>query len=216
MRFDGARMINIRSLDMLGFCWCVMPRSMLNSASKRSPARRINSPLSIPDQPSACIVVASCPVRWAARSRGRFSSSRTRTGHDEIASHIKRLQRLILRNRGELVEEPVESLSAFQVVEERLNRNPSAPKNRCAAGNLWVAVDDGVRFDLHLHNDNLNFSPPPPSAKSAYRAHDKTLQRSASRAVGRKRKQRAVNSTTWLRRVRPQRGHMVFRYLCPG
>ena len=36
IRFDGARMISIRSPRPLGFCWCARPRSMLSSASKCS------------------------------------------------------------------------------------------------------------------------------------------------------------------------------------
>ena len=116
VRFDGARMISMRRPRPFRFCWCGRPRSMLNRASKYSPACRSNSPFFVPDQPSACTLLTWCPVNSAARARGRFSSSRTRTGQNEIARQIQRSERLFLRHRGELVEEMVERLSAFQVV----------------------------------------------------------------------------------------------------
>lgn len=154
MRFDGARMISMRRPRPFRFCWCGRPRSMLNRASKYSPACRSNAPFFVPDQPSACTLLTWCPVNSAARARGRFSSSRTRTGQNEIARQVQRSECLFLGHRRKLIQEMVESLSAFQVVEERPNRHPRAAKNGRASGDFRVAVDDGLRFSPHPLDDN--------------------------------------------------------------
>ena len=101
-----------------------------------------NSPFFVPDQPSACTVLTRCPFNSSARVRGRFSSSRTRTGQDGVAGQIQSSERLFLRNRGELIQELLDRFTSFQVVEERLDWNPCAAEDRCASGSLWIAVHD--------------------------------------------------------------------------
>ncbi len=98
MRFDGARMIRIRSPRPLGFCWCARPRSMLSSASKCSLALCSNAPFSVPAQPSAWTLLTSWPASSAARACGRFSSSRTRTANNVVARQTERGARLFLRH----------------------------------------------------------------------------------------------------------------------
>ena len=98
---------------------------MLNRAWKYSRTSRSNSPFCVP------------------------SSSRTRTGQNEIARQVQRSERLFLRHRGELVEEMVERLTAFQVVEERLNRHSRAAKDGRASrdsGPLWTTECDSARI----------------------------------------------------------------------
>ena len=101
----------------------------------------------MPDQPAACTVLTSCPVNSAERARGRFSSSRTRTGQNGIPSQIERGERLLLRDRRELIEKLVERLSSFQVVEQCLNRHPRAAEDRHAPRDFRVAVDDRERIN---------------------------------------------------------------------
>ena len=84
MRLDGARMISIRSPRLLG---------------------------SVPAQPSACTLLTSWPVSFAAGACGRFSSSRTRTGNNVVARQTERRARLFLRHRRELLDERAEGLS---------------------------------------------------------------------------------------------------------
>jgi len=98
MRFDGARMIRIRSPRPLGFCWCARPRSMLSSASKCFLALCSNAPFSVPAQPSAWTLLTSWPASSAARACGRFSSSRTRTANNVVARQTERGARLFLRH----------------------------------------------------------------------------------------------------------------------
>ena len=147
MRFDGARMTTMRSRRARKSCWRRRPRSMLNRTSKLPRARRSNSPFVVPDQLAACTVPTSCPANSAARARGRFSSSRTRTGQNGIPSRIECGNRLLLRDRRELIEELVEGLSPFQIVEHRLNRHPRAAEDRHTPRDLRVAVDDRERID---------------------------------------------------------------------
>ena len=62
---------------------------------------------------------AGCCRRVAAGARGRFSSSRTRTGQNEIARQVQRSERLFLGHRRELIEEMVESLSRLMQTRRR-------------------------------------------------------------------------------------------------
>ncbi len=45
---------------------------------------------------------------------------------------------------GEIVEKLIQSLSAFEIIQERLKRNASPAKNGRASENLGIARDNGL------------------------------------------------------------------------
>ena len=148
MRFDRARMTTMRSRRARKIL--LVPRTSIHARQDvETPpghAEAIHRSWS-PTQPAACTVPTSCPANSAARARGRFSSSRTRTGQNGIPSRIECGNRRLLRHRRELIEELVEGLSPFQIVEHRLNRHPRAAEDRHTPRDLRVAVDDRERID---------------------------------------------------------------------
>src|SRR3989442_4844635 len=104
--------------------------------------RRRRSPFLTPVQPRPTTVWTSCPCSSRARSTGRCSSRRTRTGQERIASEVERSDGLLAPDGRELPEELVEGLAALEVVEEGLDRDPGADENRRAAEDVGVAVED--------------------------------------------------------------------------
>ena len=66
----------------------------------------------------------------AARSRGSCSSSRTRTSQQRSARKVERCDRLVAPHGRELAKKLVYGFTAFEVVEERLNRNTCANEDR--------------------------------------------------------------------------------------
>lgn len=87
-----------------------------------------------------CTVRTSCSGRAAIRSCGRFSSRRTRTGQDAVASLLERRDGLLPPHRGELTQKLIQGVTAFEVVEERLDGHASADKDGRPAQDLGVAV----------------------------------------------------------------------------
>ena len=57
---------------------------------------------------------------------------------------FERVDRHFTRYGREIVEKLVKGSPAFDVVEERLKRNPCSAKNRRTPKNLWIARDDTI------------------------------------------------------------------------
>ena len=142
MRLDGARRRSTPNGSPETFCWNSMPRSSVTRASYSPRMRCRRSPFLTPAQPRPTTVSTVCPLRTSARSTGSCSSRRTRTRQEGGAREIECGDRLLAPHGRELAKEFVEGLAAFEVVEERLDRNACADKDRRAAEDVGVAVYD--------------------------------------------------------------------------
>ena len=97
------------------------------------------------------IVVAAHPAQERARSTGRCSSRRTRTGEERVAGQVECGDGLFAFHGRKLVEKLVERIATFQMIEERLHRDPRADKDRGAIEDVWIAMDDLAQ----LHHADL-------------------------------------------------------------
>jgi hypothetical protein len=79
--------------------------------------------------------------------RGTCSSSGTRTGTHRIVRGFQRGNCLLSGDARKRVEELVEAVVPFQVVDHVAERYPGADKHGRTAENLWIALNDarGVR-----------------------------------------------------------------------
>jgi len=93
-------------------------------------------------QPRPTTVSTSWPWSSGARSTGRCSSRRTRTGQERVACEVERGDGLVSPHGRELPEELVERVAALKVVEEGLDRHPGADEDRSATQDVGVAVQD--------------------------------------------------------------------------
>ena len=57
---------------------------------------------------------------------------------------FKCVDRSLTRYSREIVKKLVKGLSAFDVIQERLKRNPRPAKNGRTTKNLWIARDDTI------------------------------------------------------------------------
>lgn len=105
----------------------------------------------MPAQPRPTTVSTSWPASSRARSTGRCSSRRTRTGQERVAGQVEGGDGLFALHRRKLVEKLVESIATFQMIEERLHRDPRADKDRGATEDVWIALDDLAQ----LHHADL-------------------------------------------------------------
>src|SRR3972149_5156576 len=71
-----------------------------------------------PPQPRPTTVSTSWPASSRARSTGRCSSRRTRTGQERVAGQVECGDGLFPLHGRELVEKLVEGVAALQVVEQ--------------------------------------------------------------------------------------------------
>jgi len=67
---------------------------------------------------SAETVLTSCPCNSWARWRGSCSSSRTRTGRQNLMRSLKCRDRLLSGNRWERVKKLIETMPSFEIVKE--------------------------------------------------------------------------------------------------
>src|SRR5438552_2029959 len=142
IRLEGARTRRTPKGNAAMFCWNSMPRSMVSKASYSSRMRRRRSPLSTPAQPRPTTVVALWPSSIATRSRGSCSSRRTRTSQQCSARDLEGGDGLVALDGWELVQEIVESLAAFEIVEQRLHRHARPDEDHRAAENFGIAMYD--------------------------------------------------------------------------
>ena len=81
-------------------------------------------------------------LRAGVRCTGRCSSRRTRTPQERIPREVERGDRLLAANGRDLPEEVIEGFTAFEIVEERLDRHSRADENGRSPENLGIAAHD--------------------------------------------------------------------------
>src|SRR5712692_1254899 len=145
-RSDSMRLVRARSVTtaILAGSRCVrsMCLSMVMKTENVLEARSSSAPFSRLDQPSCCTVRTSCPASSSASSRGRHSSSRMRTGFQSLSSYLEGGNRLLPGHRGEGLQEVIDRVPGFQIVNKVLERNAGPHEHRGTAEYLWVAVDN--------------------------------------------------------------------------
>jgi hypothetical protein len=99
----------------------------------------------LPPQPIAATVRTSCSGSSRASGRGNDSSSRMRTGSQQIFGEFKRRDCLVTLHSRKVVEELIQRISGGQVVEEILYRHARSSEDRCAPEDLGIDLDHGVR-----------------------------------------------------------------------
>lgn len=67
---------------------------------------------------------------------------------EPLLGQLKRGNGLRARHAGEMVQEFIEGRTCFEIIEQRLDRNPCAEKDRRTAKDVRVAVNDR-RVDGH-------------------------------------------------------------------
>src|SRR5208337_1728254 len=83
----------------------------------------------------------SCPLRYGASCLGNCSSSRMRTVAQDLVGCFERGNHLIARHGRKGVQEFVQAVAAFQVIDEVPERDSRAHEHRRAAKDLRVAVN---------------------------------------------------------------------------
>src|SRR2546425_11657721 len=114
--------------------------SDVSTASNDSAAWRRSAPLLRPVHPSCVTVWTSRPASSRDSGRGRDSSSRMRTGGQQILGNFQGRNRLFACHGGKIVEELLEAVTRSEVVEKILHRDPCADKHGRATENLRVAL----------------------------------------------------------------------------
>lgn len=85
------------------------------------------------------------PQRATPKSTGIDSSRRTRTGHHLVARILQSCNGLFAPHGRELMQEFLEGIAGFEIVEKRLNRHSRANEDRRSAEPIWVAMDHVLR-----------------------------------------------------------------------
>src|SRR5437764_15390843 len=105
-------------------------------------ARRKSSPFLRPAHPCCWTVRTSWSTRWLASRRGNCSSSRTRTNRQRFVDGFKYSYDLLTRNCWEGIEEFVDAVPTFQVVDQVAKRDACASENWCPAEDVRIRVND--------------------------------------------------------------------------
>ena len=105
----------------------------------------------MPAQPIAATVRTSCSGSNRASGRGKDSSSRMRTGSQQVSREFESSDCLIAPHRGEVVEKLAQAVPGSQVIEEVLHGDPGPAKHGCAPEDLGVAMHDGIQCPHGLH-----------------------------------------------------------------
>lgn len=128
--------------------------SVGSDEGKRVAASARSFPFLVLDQPASPTVVTSCPTISAARSAGRDSSSRMRIGKERDSGLFEDAYRSLAVNRRKLLQERLQRIAFFEVVEQVLDRNPRAGEYRCSALNVGIDDDQGL-FHARLHRGKV-------------------------------------------------------------
>ena len=89
--------------------------------------------------------IGKAPRFCSASGRGKDSSSRMRTGGQQVSGKFESRDRLFTPHGGEIVEELIQGVTGGEVVEEVLHGHPSSAEDGRAAENRGVAVNDGIQ-----------------------------------------------------------------------
>ena len=69
-------------------------------------------------------------------------NGRVSRGQKRVLRHLKKCNCLLSRNRRESFQEVIERITAFDVVQQMLNRNARTGEHRCSPQNLWIRMID--------------------------------------------------------------------------
>src|SRR4030095_3699383 len=123
------------------FCWCERFRSLVRKTSNSAEARASSWPLFLLSHPISGAVLTSWPTRSRFRRLGRHSSSRTRTGEERLLGLLQGRDGVFASAGGEILEDLRQGLARFEVVQQGLERHPSANEHRCATHDLRMAMN---------------------------------------------------------------------------
>ncbi len=127
----------------LKFCWNSRLWSAVSNTSNCSAASWRRGPFRVPINPICLTVRTSCSGISRASCRGSDSSSRMRTGDQNIPSELKCCDGLLPCDGREVIEEIVQTVASREVVDQVLQRHACANKHGGTAQNLWIAMDNG-------------------------------------------------------------------------
>ena len=119
--------------------------------TSRCAARRRSSPFLTPAQPLSVTVLTSCPRSCSRNVRGTHSSSSTRIRDQMPLGQLERRDSKVSWNRWEVVEKPLQSVPALDVIDQRLHRDPGTDEDRRSPQNFGVGMNDGGS----VHNVSL-------------------------------------------------------------
>jgi hypothetical protein len=92
--------------------------------------------------------VGQRPVRTARTRQSEFSFGEA--GEDEGFRLFQRCHGVRPAHAGELLQELVESVSAFEVIKQGLKRNTGSAEYGLPAENFRILNDNALRFPFHL------------------------------------------------------------------
>jgi hypothetical protein len=95
-----------------------------------------------PAQPIRVAILTVCPASRGPSFRGRHSSRRMRAGKERFFRYLERLDCLLAAHGREIVEELVETVPSFEVIDEVLDRHARTHENWNASEYLWVRMND--------------------------------------------------------------------------
>ena len=113
-----------------------------NTSKPAASALRSNSPFLRPVHDCCCTVRTAWPGRCVTSCRGSCSSSRMRTRSHRFMRGFQCSNGLLARHGRKRVKELVQTVISFEIIDQVAKRDPRADKNRCAAENSRVAVND--------------------------------------------------------------------------
>src|SRR5437764_9334521 len=126
-----------------------MRLSIVRKTSNWPESRRRSSPFFMPAQPAWGTVITSWPVSSSASSRGRHSSRRMRNRVERLSRNFECRDCLVAADGGKGLQKIVQTVASLQAVDQILHRHASTDKNRSAAENIRIAMDD-LGFVCHL------------------------------------------------------------------
>src|SRR5262249_33114729 len=121
------------------FCWNLRLWSAVRNASKPAAwAIRSNAPFFVRDQPLCCTVNAWCPGSSRRSRFGSDSSMRTSKREQSLFCDFERRHSLLAGYRRKVLQELLQRISGFEIVNEVLHRDPSAREDGGSALNFRI------------------------------------------------------------------------------
>ena len=99
----------------------------------------------MPVQPIAATVRTSCSGRSRASGRGKDSSSRMRTGSQQVSGEFERSDGLLTLHGGKVVQELIQTIPGGEVVEEVLHGHPGSAEDGRASEDLGVGLHNRIQ-----------------------------------------------------------------------
>jgi len=122
-----------------------LPRWQSLESGKQRRCQRAEGFDPVREAPRTTAAIGKAPRFCSASGRGKDSSSRMRTGSQQVSGKFESRDRLFAPHSGEIVDKLIQGVAGGEVVEEILHGHPSSAEDGRAAENRGGAMNDGIQ-----------------------------------------------------------------------